>query len=717
MSGRLRRLFALSTGLVMGIAVMGKAASGLTYPKTQHDEQTDAYHGTKVDDPFRWLEDTDSARTKAWVTEQNKVTREYLEAIPGLEHIKKRLTDLWNYERCDVPHKRGSRLFFQKNTGLQNQSVLYVQDSAKSVPRVLLDPNPLSKDGTVSLTDYTVSDDSKLMAYGLAASGSDWQTWHVRDVESCKDTTDVIEWVKHSRAAWTKDGKGFFYSRYDAPKKGEELLQANYYQKVFYHKLGTPQSADKLIFERKDQKEWGFMPIVTDDGKYLVLDVWLGTSPKNGVFYKDLTQPDSPVKQLFLPDVAMHEFVGNVGTTFYFNNDTDNPRGRLVSVDVSASKIEMKEIFGQTKDTLTSISLMNNKFIATYLKDAYTAVKIYSMDGTFETDFSLPGVGTAHGFGGDQEDKETYFSFTSFNTPPVIYHVDLTNYSRDVFFQPKTKFNPSDYTIEQIFYKSKDGTKIPMFICHRKDVQPNGKVPTYLYGYGGFKISMLPAFSPSTLLWMELGGVFAQANLRGGGEYGEDWHEAGMKRNKQKVFDDFIGAAEALTSNNYTNPEKLAIGGGSNGGLLVGACITQRPELYRAAVPAVGVMDMLRFHKFTVGWAWVQEYGSPDDEDDFKVLYKYSPLHNLKKGTCYPATLVVTADHDDRVVPGHSFKFAAAIQEAQGCDRPCLIRIETRAGHGAGKSTEKIIEETADKWAFLTKELGLPVSSSENSKK
>lgn len=707
---RSRKLFAVSIGLVLGISTMGKAASGLTYPKTLHMQQTDAYHGTKVSDPFRWLEDTDSSKTKAWVTEQNKVTRAYLDAIPGLKQIKTRLTDLWNYERCDVPHQEGERLFFRKNSGLQNQSVLYVQDTPKSAPRVLFDPNPLSKDGTVSLADYSVSDDGHLMAYGLAASGSDWQTWHVRNVESGKDTADLVEWVKHSRAAWTKDGKGFFYSRYDAPKKGEELLQTNYFQKVYYHKLGTPQSQDKLIFERKDQKEWGFMPLVTDDGRYLILDVWLGTSPKNGIFYKDLTQPNSAVKLLFLPDVAMHEFVGNLGTTFYFLNDTDNPRARLVSVDVLAKTVEMKQVFGQTADALSSVSLMNNKFIATYLKDAYTAVKVYGLDGKVDCDVELPGVGTAYGFGGDQNDKETYFSFTSFNTPPVIYHLDLNDYSRRVFFQSKTKFKPDDYVIKQIFYKSKDGTKVPMFICHRKDIEPNGKNPTYLYGYGGFKISMLPAFSASNLLWMELGGVYAMANLRGGGEYGEDWHEAGMKRNKQKVFDDFIGAAEALTANNYSNPQTLAISGGSNGGLLVGACITQRPELFRAAVPAVGVMDMLRFHKFTVGWAWVQEYGTPDDKEDFKVLYGYSPLHNLKKGTCYPATLVTTADHDDRVVPGHSFKFAAAIQEAQSCDRPCLIRIETRAGHGAGKSTEKLIEENADKFAFLSKELGLPIS-------
>ncbi|MGH9547921.1 MAG: prolyl oligopeptidase family serine peptidase, partial [Terriglobales bacterium] len=492
------------------------------------------------------------------------------------------------------------------------------------------------------------------------------------------------------------------------PRAGHELHEANYYEKVFFHKLGDAQSRDKLVYERKDEKEWGFAPVITDDGRFLVIYISVGTSHKNGLLIQDLKDAAGRLTLFLKPGTTMMAPIANEGTTFWMLTDDNAPRSRIVTVDLAKGlDVERKEIVKEADDALQSASLINNRLICLYLKHARSSVKIFSPQGQFVKELELPGLGTAAGFNGRQTDRDTYYSYASFNAPSVVRHLNLADFSQETFFAPKTSFNPDDYTTDQIFYNSKDGTKLPMFVCYKKGTQLNGNNPTYLYGYGGFRISLAPFYSPSNMMWMERGGIFAMPNLRGGSEYGEAWHEAGMKHNKQKVFDDFISAAETLIAKKYTSTKKLAIGGASNGGLLVGACLTQRPDLYGAAVPAVGVMDMLRFHKFTVGWEWTQEYGTPDDPEDFKTLFAYSPLHNIKKGVCYPPTLITTADHDDRVVPGHSFKFAATLQEAQGCPNPILIRIETKAGHGAGKSTTKQIEETADKWTFLSRVLNM----------
>ncbi len=704
----------LLIGLSVLVALMGAPRHGraaeiqtaLTYPVTARTNQVDDYHGTPVADPYRWLEDDNSTATKAWVEAENKLTFSFLEKIPERATIKERLTQLWNYERFGVPFKEGGRYFLTRNDGLQNQSVLYTMTSLDAEPSLLLDPNKLSADGTVALAGSRVSHDGNLMAYGLAMAGSDWQDWKVRDVRTGKDLPDEVHWVKFSGASWSGDNKGFFYSRYDEPKKGEVLKGVNYFHKLYYHRLGTPQSEDKLIYERPDQKEWGFGGEVTDDGHYLIIHISQGTDTRNRVFYRDLQTPDSPVVELLNQFDAAYSFIGNVGTLFYFRTDLSAPRGRVIAIDAARpERANWQEIIPQSANRLQGVSLVNDQLIADYLKDAHSEVKIFGRDGKFARQVELPDLGSASGFGGQREDTETFYSFTSFTTPATIYRYDLRTGTSTVFRKPKVRFNEADYETKQVFYQSKDGTKVPMFITHKKGLKLDGNNPTYLYGYGGFDISITPAFSPANAVWLEMGGVYAVANLRGGGEYGEDWHHGGMKLKKQNVFDDFIAAGEWLVANHYTRPKKLSIGGGSNGGLLVGACLTQRPDLFGAALPSVGVMDMLRFHKFTIGWAWASDYGSSDDPTEFKALYAYSPLHNIKPGTKYPATLITTGDHDDRVVPAHSFKFAATLQAAQAAPKPVLIRIETRAGHGAGKPTTKIIEEAADKWAFLVQEL------------
>ncbi|MBD1924128.1 S9 family peptidase [Microcoleus sp. FACHB-831] len=674
------------------------------YPASRKVDQIDEYHGTKVQDSYRWLEDPDSEETKAWVEAQNQVTFAYLNEIPEREKIKQRLTQLWDYEKYGIPFKEGNRYFYYKNDGLQNQSVLYTLTSLDAEPRVLLDPNKLSEDGTVALSGIAISDDGNLMAYGLSTSGSDWQEWKIRDVETAEDLADHLKWIKFSGASWTKDNKGFFYSRYDEPNEKTKLEDVNYFQKLYYHRFGTPQSEDILIYHRPDQKEWGFSAGVTEDGKYLIISVWLGTDPKNLVFYKDLTAPSAEVVELISEFEASYSFIDTDGSVFWFQTDLDAPRGRVIAINISnPSRDNWKEIIPQADEVLESVGLLNNQFVADYLKDARTQIKIFNLDGAFVREIELPGIGSAGGFGGKRYDTETFYSFTGFTTPATIYRYDMISGKSTTYRQPKVDFNPDEYETKQIFYTSKDGTQVPMFITHKKGLNMDGSNPTYLYGYGGFNVSLTPSFSVSNVVWMEMGGVYAVPNLRGGGEYGEEWHQAGTKVNKQNVFDDFIAAAEWLIANKYTSPAKLAIGGGSNGGLLVGACMTQRPDLFAVAVPAVGVLDMLRFHKFTIGWAWCSDYGSPENPDEFKALYAYSPLHNLKPGTSYPATMITTADHDDRVVPAHSFKFAAALQEAHAGENPVLIRIDTKAGHGAGKPTAKIIEEIADKWAFLVR--------------
>jgi prolyl oligopeptidase len=658
---------------------MSNSKQPLTYPTISKSDQIDNYHGTAVADPYRALEDPDTEETKAWVEAQNQVTFSYLNEIPAREKIKQRLTKLWDYEKYGTPFKEGESYFYFKNDGLQNQSVLYTLPTLESEPRVLLDPNQLSEDGTVALSGIAISENGQLLAYGLSSSGSDWQEWKVRDIATGEDLQDHLQWIKFSGAAWTHDHQGFFYSRYDEPNEKTKLEDVNYYQKLYYHKLGTQQSEDILIYHRSDEKEWGFGGNVTEDGKYLIISIWLGTDSKNLVFYKDLTNLNSEIIELINQFTADYSFIDNDDHIFYFRTDLNAPKGRVIAIDTKKPTSEnCQEIIPQAVETLESVGILNNQFVADYLQDAHSQIKIFDLKGNFIREVELPGIGSASGFGGKRHDTETFYSFTSFTTPGTIYRYDMKTGKGEIFRQPKVDFNADEYETKQVFYESKDGTKVPMFITHKKGIKLDGNNPTYLYGYGGFNISLTPSFSVSLLIWLEMGGVYAVPNLRGGGEYGEEWHQAGMKEKKQNVFDDFITAAEWLIANNYTKPAKLAIGGGSNGGLLVGACMTQRPDLFGAALPAVGVMDMLRFHKFTIGWAWVAEYGSSENAAEFTNLYAYSPLHNLKPGTAYPATLIITADHDDRVVPAHRFKFAAALQAAHNGNAPVLIRIEIK---------------------------------------
>jgi prolyl oligopeptidase len=678
----------------------------LAYPATKKIDQQDNYHGTTVADPYRWLEDANSDDTAKWVEAQNKLTQSVLGQIPGREAIRQRLTKLWNYERYSVPYQEGGRYFYSRNDGLQNQSVLYTMAKLSDTPRVLLDPNTLALDGTVALAGTAVSPDGKLLAYGTAASGSDWNEWKVRDIATGVDLSDHLKWVKFSSTSWTRDGKGFFYSRYDEPKEATKLADVNYFQKLYFHKVGTPQSADTLVYDRPDQKEWGFSGQVTDDGRYLIISSTQGTAHKNRVFFKDLAKPDSKVLPLVDAFESAYSFIDNDGPVFYFTTDNKAPRQRVIAIDTRKPQpANWKTVVPESAQTLVSASLVNHQFIADYLADARSMIKVFDRNGRAVREVTLPGIGSAAGFSGKAGDSETFYSFTGFTNPTTIYRLDMKSGTSSVLRRPTVDFDPAGYETRQQFFTSRDGTKVPMFIVSKKGLKLDGGNPTYLYGYGGFNISMTPGFSPANLAWMEMGGVYVMANLRGGGEYGEAWHEAGTKLHKQNVFDDFIGAAEWLIANKVTSPAKLAIGGGSNGGLLVGAAMTQRPELFGAAIPQVGVMDMLRFHKFTIGWAWASDYGSSDNPEEFKALWKYSPLHNLKPGSCYPATMITTADHDDRVVPAHSFKFAAAAQAAQAGTAPIIIRIDTKAGHGAGKPTSKQIEEVADRWGFLSRAL------------
>lgn len=705
------RAFWIAIGVLVGAGGLLAARDGATivYPKAKTVEQVDDYHGVKVADPYRWLEDTDSADTHAWVEAENKLTFGYLDQIPYRGAIRERMTKLWNYERFTAPAQYGGRYFYQHNNGLQNQNVLLVADSLAAEPRVLLDPNTLSADGTVALGGTAITDDGKLMAYGTAASGSDWQEWHVRDVDSGKDLPDVIQWVKFSGASWTKDGKGFFYSRYDEPKKDSAALRdANYFQKLYFHRLGTAQAEDKLVYERPENKEWMFGGSVSDDGKYLIISIAQDTSSKNRLYYKDLTQPDAPVVKLIDEFNAKYTFIDNDGPVFWIETDVDAPRGKVIAIDTRhPERGSWKTVVPQGTDKLDASSVVDDKFLLSYLKDAKTEVRVFDLNGKLLRNVDLPGIGTAGGFGGKRKDKETFYAFTSFISPTTVYRYDPEAGTSSVFRAPKVDFDASKYETKQVFYNSKDGTRVPMFLTCKKGLKLDGQNPTLLYAYGGFDISLTPGFSVPTIVWLEMGGIYAQPNLRGGGEYGEEWHLAGTKGHKQNVFDDFIGAAEWLIKNNYTSTPKLAIRGGSNGGLLVGAALTQRPDLFGATLPLVGVMDMLRFQKFTIGWAWTSDYGSSDNADDFKWLYAYSPLHNLKPGTKYPPTLIATADHDDRVVPGHSFKFTATMQADQAGPGPVLIRVETKAGHGGGKPISKIIEETADEWSFVAWNLGM----------
>lgn len=689
----------------------GFAQDKMEYPQTKRVEQVDDYFGTSVADPFRWLEDDvrKSDEVRAWVEAQNKVTFSEIEKLPFRKEIETRLTELWDYEKYGVPFKRGNNYFYYKNDGLQNQPVLYKLATLEDEPVVLVDPNKWSDDGTDAMSGLAFSDDGKFMAYGIQKAGSDWRTWKVMNVETGEVLSDELNWIKFGGVSWTKDSKGFFYSRYDEPSSDEKFQGLNLGQKVYYHEIGDNQSQDSLVHSNPENPKWGFIPEVTEDGKYLVITVWQGTDDRYRVLYRRLedANPDLTI----LIDNFDHEytFVGNEGSKFYFKSDLNAPKKCILTIDVDRPFTErVKVVVPETSEVLEEVGIVGDTLIAQYLNDAKTQVKLYGLDGEFVREIKFPSIGSASGFGGRRDQVETFYSFSSFNLPPRIFHYDLKTGESTKIREANVGINPDEYVVKQVFFKSKDGTKVPMFIAHKEGVVLNGKNPTLLYAYGGFNISLKPGFSIQRLQWMEMGGVFAMPNLRGGGEYGKEWHKAGTKLQKQNVFDDFIAAAEFLIDNKYTSSENLAIQGGSNGGLLVGACMTQRPDLYGACLPAVGVMDMLRFQKFTAGRFWVDDYGnSEEDKEEFEALRAYSPYHNLQDGTAYPATMVTTADTDDRVVPGHSFKFAARLQEAHAGPKPVLIRIESKAGHGSGKPTAKIIEEVADQWAFLAKHLGL----------
>jgi prolyl oligopeptidase len=670
------------------------------YPETRTQALVEDLHGQPVPDPYRWMEDLESDEIRAWIEAQNQLTFGMLSASPLREQIQARMTELWNYEKYSPPVKRGGRYFFSHNNGLQNQDVLYWLADLEGELIMLLDPNTLSEDGTVALSGAAVSRDGRYLAYGLSDAGSDWQTWHIRQVDDGEDLADEVAWVKFSGASWDKTNAGFFYSRYDAPE-GDALKTANYYHKLYYHRLGTPQEDDRLVYERPDQKEWGFNGEVTEDGRYLLIYAWHGTAEENGVFFLDLEDPQGEVVPLLTDFDAAYTLVWNEGRRCYFKTDREAPLNRLIAIDLDRPAPEHWEtVIPEDADKLEGVDFVGGRFVCNYLHHAADQVRFFKTDGTPDGELDLPGIGTVMGFSGKGDDPETFYTFSSFTTPGTVYRLDVAQRTVDVFRAPDLAFDPAEYVTEQVFYASKDGTRVPLFITHRADLAVNGAVPTYLYGYGGFNIPLPVSFSVPNLVWMEMGGIYAQAHLRGGGEYGREWHEGGMKANKQNVFDDFIAAAEYLIAQGYTDTPHLAIGGRSNGGLLIGACLTQRPDLFGACLPNVGVLDMLRFHKFTIGWAWVSDYGSPEDPDEFATLLAYSPYHNVRKGVAYPPTMVLTGDHDDRVFPGHSFKFAAALQAAQAGDAPVLIRVETRAGHGMGKPTAKLIEEFSDMWTF-----------------
>jgi prolyl oligopeptidase len=707
-----RKLLQIVTvAYVVGWALYAACAKDFEYPKTERIDHVDTYHGIEVPDPYRWLEEDvrQSQRVRQWVQAQNKVTFGHLRSLPAREKFKKHLTGLWDYERFGTPFKAGCRYYIANNDGLQNHYVIYVLDSLQGPRRVLFNPNEWSEDGTIALGGMSFSEDGKFVAYAVQDAGSDWRTWKVRNIETGNDPPDILNYLKFTSIAWDPESTGFFYAKYPDPDPNQQFQSLNKKMKVMFHRLGTEQADDVVVYYRPDHPEWFYDVKVTDDGHYLIITIWVGTDEKYRVMYKDLYRPYAMPVDLIDKFENEYSFIDNDGSIFYFQTDLQAPKRRVIAIDIRKPERKFwKEVIPETQDTLQSVSLVSNLFVCRYLKDVATHIKLYTMDGRNIRDLELPGFGSAYGFSGKRTDTETFYSLESFAVPPSIYRYDLVTGQSTLLERSEVDFNPDLYVTEQVFYQSKDGTRVPMFITHKKSVIRDGSNPTLLYGYGGFNISIRPSFSVTRLAWMEMGGIYAVANLRGGGEYGEQWHEAGKKMKKQNVFDDFIAAAEYLIDNKYTSSDKLAILGGSNGGLLVGACMTQRPELFAAAVPVVGVMDMLRFDEFTAGRFWVDDYGSAKDSREmFEYLRGYSPYHNLKAGTHYPATLIVTADTDDRVVPSHSFKFAARLQHVHAGDSPVLIRIETRAGHGSGKPTTMKIEEDADILTFLAENLGM----------
>jgi prolyl oligopeptidase len=683
-------------------------AQGLDYPQTRKTDQMDDYHGTKVADPYRWLEDDNSAETKQWVEAENKITFAYLDKIPYRADVKKRLEALYNYAKYTPPVRRGELLFFTKNDGLQNQNVVYKQKGLDAAPELLLDPNQFSPDGTTRLGAFEVSHDGRFAAYGRQVGGSDWQEFHVLDVAARKDLSDHLTWIKFGGAAWA--GNGFFYSRFDEPEKGHELSTKNEFQKVYYHKLGTPQSADDLVYEDKVNPQRFHTVGTTDDERFAILVISDRGRGKRGnaVYYRDLSKGE----KTFTPIVAdigddTYDVIDDDGEKLLIATDHEAPNHKVVVFDTANPKMPLKDLVPEKPESLETARSLGGKLFLTYLKDVASRVYVYSFGGQLENEIALPGAGTTSGFLGGRGDKNGFFLYSSFNYPSTVFRYELSTKKVSVFKAPQIPgFHPDDYETKEVFYKSKDGTRVPMFLVYRKGLKLDGQNPALLYGYGGFNITLAPNFSPLRLALLEQGFVYASANMRGGGEYGEKWHEAGTKLKKQNVFDDFIAAAEWLIANKYTSSEHLAINGGSNGGLLVGAVMNQRPDLFRVAVPQVGVMDMLRFQKFTIGWNWAADYGSSDNAAEFKSIYAYSPLHNIKPGIKYPATLITTADHDDRVVPAHSFKYAASLQAEANRENPVLVRIDTMSAHGAS-NTAKAIALTADMYSFIFWNLGV----------
>ena len=683
----------------MAILFSACSQQKIQYPETLKNTTVDNYFGTSVEDPYRWLEDDMSKETGDWVISQNKVTDNYLDSIPYRDKIRDRLTKLWNYSRMSNLNKKGDYYFYGFNTGLQNQDVIMYKKNIADAGQVFLNPNSWSDEGTVALSAFSASNDGKYVAYGKAVAGSDWNEFFIKEIENLRDLNDHLKWIKFSEIAWYKNG--FFYSRFNEPKEGDALKGENLNNKVYYHRVGTLQSDDVLIFEDIDHPGWSFNPTVSDDEKYLLISA-IESTTGNALYVKDLTVKNSGFIKLVDNFENDFSFEGNIDSEIFLLSNRNAPKYKLLSVDMSNPKPgAWKDIIPESPDqVLTGCSLSGDKIIATYLKDARNILTVFSLDGNFLNNIDLPGIGTVSFFNSNPQENEAFYQFSSFNYPASIFSYNAETNVSELVFKPEVDFNSDEYVTDQVFYTSKDGTKVPMFLVYKKGIKKDGKNPTLLYGYGGFNVTLSPSFSVRNVIWLENGGIYAVANIRGGGEYGEEWHQAGTVLNKQNVFDDFIAAAEYLIDSKYTSNKRLTILGGSNGGLLVGAVTNQRPELFAVSIPAVGVMDMLRYHKFTIGRYWASDYGTSEDSIQFDYLYRYSPIHNIKDGVKYPAVFVTTGDHDDRVVPAHSFKYIATLQEKYSGRNPVLIRIETNAGHGAGKPMTKVIDEVADMWSF-----------------
>jgi prolyl oligopeptidase len=700
----------LSAAWASSLPAQAKPGATLTYPVAKTVDHVDDYFGTKVADPYRWMEDLNAPDLAEWVKGENAVTEHYLSQLPMRAWFKTRITELWNYPKVSLPFREAGQLFYARNSGLQRQSVWYVRGSLDGAERMVIDPNTLSPDGSVALAGFSPSPDGRYLLYGVSQGGADWRTLLVQDLASAKQLADTVRWLKGGGSSWTKDGNGFFYSRFPEPEPGKQLQSAIRDEKIYYHRIGTSQAQDQLIYARPDQPEWFVEGGVSEDGRYLVVFVSRGTEPQNRLYVADLGDPmhpkvDAPITPVFEKGDAAYSPIGNVGTTVYLQTDRDAPKGKIVAFDLSAPE-QWRTVVPEGKNAIDQVAMFQGGIAVGYLEDVKANVQLFGLDGTSKGTLQLPGIGTLAGMSTREDTPDLFYGFTSPLYPTTVFHYDPATGRSTPFGAPQLGFDPSRYETRQVFATSKDGTRVPMFITLRKDLPLDGSNPAMLYGYGGFDISTTPGFRPDVLAWLEQGGIWATANMRGGGEYGEAWHQAGMFEKKQNVFDDFIAAAEFLVKEKYASPAKLGIMGGSNGGLLVGAVEEQRPDLFAVALPAVGVMDMLRYHKFTGGNAWATEYGSSDDSTAFRYLIKYSPVQNVRRGTCYPATLVTTADHDDRVVPSHSFKFTATMQVAQGCAKPVVIRVETQASHGY-RPTDKRIAELADEWSFAAANMGM----------